>query len=113
MGHIIQYPQWIAAVLLTVYAFIAAPVQLWHHHPAEENTRTEQSSGKQPVITKANISGEDCPVCSHRYAAYTDYYYTIAIAPPTVYISTQPDGSTSLWQVFVLHCSNKGPPHSA
>jgi len=110
MRRIRKYRHWIAAVLLALYAFIACPVQLWHHHPGGENTRAEKKSARQFVIAKGNAPGDDCPICSHRYSTYSDDYHRIDIAPHTVYATILSHGKTALCQAFVFHYSNKGPP---
>ncbi|MBX3253890.1 MAG: hypothetical protein KF862_07080 [Chitinophagaceae bacterium] len=66
-----KYRQIIAAILLTVYAFIAMPVSLWHHHHISEEKQHTNHSGKDEIAQSAGAFSEaGCAVCAHKYSAY-------------------------------------------
>lgn len=71
-----KYKHTIAVVLLAVYAFIATPVQWWHHHTyAVITTSSLQSAGKAKIATphSSNKTIEDnCQICGHHYSIYSN-----------------------------------------
>jgi len=101
-------------VLLALYAFIVAPVQLWHHHgdkTVKEVSAFTASADDTVFSSDADsLSDTDCPVCQHQYAACDND----AAAPEIVIISTP--ATVNGWyaqyafSVFALTASNKGPP---
>lgn len=70
------YKHFLAAFLLAVYSFIAAPAQLWHHHKGMPRCE------KKIVVTNTSLdsisqgvdfpSDNNCPTCSHKYSSYVD-----------------------------------------
>lgn len=114
MKQNLLYRQILAVILLMLYAFIAAPVQLWHHH---KKVTTFSSAG---TIAKLNghstvgvptiSSADDCSICAHKYSAYTDITFFI---PPIFvnwnYLSFQVQDCLPLQQV-IYHTDNRGPP---
>lgn len=110
-----KYRQWIAAILLAVYAFIAAPVQWWHHHaPVEQMNGHEKKLHQQfKAIAKAKSSPDDCAICAHKYSTYFHYSFIPDIAPFYFHAITQPDRCSSLYSSSPFHFSNKSPPVKA
>ncbi|MBP8115332.1 MAG: hypothetical protein KAY50_08245 [Chitinophagaceae bacterium] len=114
MNIIRKYKTFITAILLAVYAFIATPVQLWHHHNYETNTVSGKSSKEKTSTSFSEISQQavdaNCKICSHHYSTFIEAAIIKIEAP---YIVSQ-----SLEQYYVfpilsspfLHFSNKGPP---
>jgi hypothetical protein len=108
------YKYILAAFLLAVYGFIAAPVQLWHQHHYISNATqgTVSSATKSDTVSQSAHSSPEanCPVCSHKYSTYIDD----AIIPfeASLIVHTAKNGVYSL--PFVSACSfllpNKGPP---
>jgi hypothetical protein len=110
-----KYRQWTAAILLLVYAFITTPVQLWHHHPSAKQSRVSESlsvKGYQ-LDSPAGISADDCPVCAHKYSAYTDYKSVLEIPAAVLNADIVPAFSSSIILSLSFYFSNKSPPVSA
>jgi len=105
-----KYKHFIAATLLAIYTFVAAPVQWWHHH----NTGTAAGScqAKQVVIVKATASNSDsgCQICSYKYSAYNDDAFIPFVS--SILIAATKNGHYHL-PVIAMRCFsllNKGPP---
>ncbi|MFC0774171.1 hypothetical protein [Terrimonas alba] len=71
-----RYKHFLAAILLALYAFVATPVQLWHHHddastiPAATSSR---DTNNESISKAGNAASENsCPVCSHKYSTYSN-----------------------------------------
>jgi hypothetical protein len=100
----------LAAFFLAVYAFIATPVQLWHHH--QLNVKVSRSDAQMDSVAHgASIALDtDCPLCSHKYAVYNDpvltsYELTLqatAVKNGCYLLPQLPASPTAL--------PNKGPP---
>jgi hypothetical protein len=108
------YKYWIGAFLLALYTFVATPVQLWHHH-ANAHAANQISSienSQQDIFSQGNGSQQDadCPVCSHKYAAYTDV--AIVSFESTIHIAGAKNGLYQLPAVTApsFPLPNKGPP---
>ncbi|HRP55449.1 hypothetical protein [Agriterribacter sp.] len=112
MTEIRKYRQWAAATLLVVYAFIATPVQLWHHHsPAKQTVASEKTFDKgHPFISSSGISADDCQVCAHKYSTYTSHTCIPEIPAVVFYKDTRPDFCSSIILSPSFHFSNKSPP---
>ncbi|MBX3254893.1 MAG: hypothetical protein KF862_12190 [Chitinophagaceae bacterium] len=66
-----KYRQIIAVILLIVYAFIATPVSLWHHHHVNgEKQHTNYSDKDEIAQSTGTFSEAGCAVCAHQYSAY-------------------------------------------
>jgi hypothetical protein len=108
-----KYKQIIAVLLMALYAFVATPVQLWHHH----NYATASSSGTSDKKETASISTSsgksvdgNCQICSHQYSTYSDYDTVVFTAP--LFIATAKDGFyySSIPSSPLFNFANKGPP---
>lgn len=102
---------------MAVYAFIATPVQLWHHHNYDaQSISSIHPAGNKKIIATANDKKtveNDCKICSHHYSFYSnDDITSFEILRATFnpkkgfYVLTIP---VSPYFTF----SNKGPPHSS
>ncbi|WP_145718726.1 hypothetical protein [Chitinophaga japonensis] len=74
MAFIRKYRQFTASILLAIFAFVATPVQWWHHHAHGFGLGPAAClKEKQPPVLsvkKGLGAGHDCQVCAHKYAAY-------------------------------------------
>jgi hypothetical protein len=108
------YKSLIGAVLLALYAFVATPVPVWHHHAIAHATKQTGSTenSRQDILTQGDGSQQDanCPVCSHKYATYTNV--AIIAFESAITISGAKNGSYQLPAVAALSfpLPNKGPP---
>ncbi|MFT3701278.1 MAG: hypothetical protein QM802_02860 [Agriterribacter sp.] len=106
------YRQYTAAFLLLLYAFIATPVQLWHHHDVAKQFQHDTVK-LQPTIKeqKGSIQTDgNCPVCQHQYTVYTHNNSNVLIAAPLAFSMHK---GQYLLKVFTSPCfvyQNKGPP---
>jgi hypothetical protein len=110
-----KYNIGIATFFLVVYAFIATPVQLWHHHNYNVNTACKDTITKKEATstyksTYETVVDANCATCSHVYSTYS---FTASINFETPLSYTQPKHTSYI--VFIpfsplLHCTNKGPP---
>jgi hypothetical protein len=111
------YRHILAAFLLAAYAFIAAPVQLWHHHKyiATVTAGPVSAAVKGDIVSPdTNSSTEaNCPVCSHKYSIFAND----ALVPPipAVFVPVAKCGCYRLQLISFTSLSlpNKGPPSLA
>jgi hypothetical protein len=106
-----RYKTYISAFLLALYAFIATPVQFWHHHAYPVSSTTSNSKEKTSVTkSPANIFDSNCKICSHHYSVAANDAVTVYFSP-IIFFNTL--------SVFYLlkkianpgyGQSNKGPP---
>lgn len=110
MKVIRKYRNCTAAILLMLYAFIATPVQLWHHHHHSKDLQV--ISAKNIVVSKnANSTSEaNCPICQHQYSIYNDDVISIAIQSVIILLSKQEHYNQQTISSFIFAFSNKGPP---
>jgi hypothetical protein len=114
MTGIRKYKTLIAVVLLMVYAFIATPVQLWHHHNYKVSTATEKSSKQKAESTFSNTSQQatdtNCEICSHHYSIYSDITIIVFDSPSPIFKSNKGHYLFSIPSPTHFNFSNKGPP---
>ncbi len=115
MTELRKYKHAVAVILLTVYAFIATPVQFWHHQNYQgKNTSSLQPDGGAAKITAPDADnktiGDNCQICSHHYSIYSND----AIPAFEIFIS---DTNSKKWfniPTILLapffNFTNKGPP---
>lgn len=107
------YRKLIAALLLSVYLFIAAPVGWWHHHASTGSGGISIGfaiSGNDELL-HAHLSSGDCPVCSHHYSAFleTAFFraeFTVQYLTP-LHKKFCPEAYHS---ISISGLTNKGPP---
>ncbi|HEY8897104.1 MAG TPA: hypothetical protein VIM79_19910 [Niastella sp.] len=60
--------------LLALYAFVATPVQYWHHHTIHAAIQKETQNSRHDQLLQNNGSQQDanCLVCSHKYSSYSE-----------------------------------------
>lgn len=98
---------------MTLYAFVATPVQFWHHHNYA-NTAACGSPDKKETTSFSKSTGKsvegNCQICSHQYSTYSDATAAIFAAP--VFIATAKEGFhfIDLPSSPLFNISNKGPP---
>lgn len=110
-----KYKNVIAVVLLAVYAFIATPVQWWHHHNYCTVTSVSSlQSGSAVKITASNAANKiienNCQICSHHYSIYSsDNVNSFKIFSSTC---NPKDGlnAPAIPLAPYLNSTNKGPP---
>ena len=99
---------------MAVYAFIATPVQLWHHHSYKVNTESVKLAKEKTesnVFKSAQQSADaNCQICSHHYSVYNDVANIVFDVPTLIFPSGKEYYIYSIPSALILSCSNKGPP---
>jgi hypothetical protein len=96
-----------------VYAFIATPVQLWHHHSSADKSSIINNStdGQKSISVKAyGSSSHDCKICSHKYSIYNDDSFKPEQSHEFTYLDTEPVSEFFHIEAPCFNLSNKGPP---
>lgn len=96
-------------MLLALYAFIAAPVSLWHQH----NGTSKKFSNEQNIqsVKKAIASTDaNCKICGHHYAAADNDAITTYSFPVSFLNSYSDFGVLQHITNPGYSQSNKGPP---
>jgi hypothetical protein len=105
-----NYKTIIAVVLLTLYAFIATPVKLWHHHHYVAASHQTDNTKKVTTQESSKTIEGNCQVCSHHYSVYSDD--AIAVVSRLTAVINPKEGfyafATPLLPYF--NSANKGPP---
>lgn len=114
MTNIRKYKTLLAAVLLTVYAFIATPIRLWHYHNYIVNTKSEKSSEQKVAPTFFNSSHHaidaNCKICSHQYSVYSDATIIVFDSPSLTLQSNKEYYFFLIPSYPHFNFFNKGPP---
>lgn len=112
--NIRKYKIIITTILLVIYAFIATPVQLWHHHNNETNSVAEKSSEESQATAFFDASLQfvdgNCQVCAHHHSIFIDTKVLSFTTPIIAFISPEQYYVFSIPSSPSLHFSNKGPP---
>jgi hypothetical protein len=108
-----KYRPIIAAVVFALYAFIATPVQVWHHHkqiPVAGTSSTLDDKGNTVSKFTETAADVNCQICSHKYSTYSDDAL-IPIGSSLVLIGER-NGfySPQLISAAFFAFPNKGPP---
>lgn len=99
---------------MALYAFVATPVQFWHHHNYAAQTTVSGSSEKKEATSLSKSTGKsvegNCQICSHQYSTYNDGSTVIFAAP--VFIANAKEGFyfRVISSVPLFNLANKGPP---
>ncbi|HEY0610912.1 MAG TPA: hypothetical protein VGD35_14680 [Chitinophaga sp.] len=107
MSALSTYRQLIAAILLALYAFIATPVEHWHHH-ARAVSGTDLTVYPKAKVT--NAGKEHCTICAHQYTVYEESIpfhwqsWSLLLGIITCFYWK------GITLFITLSCSNKGPP---
>ena len=99
--------------MMALYAFVATPIQFWHHHNNTDSLATSKSNKKGTtsfskdagVFTEAN-----CQVCTHQYASYCNGLIEIFDSPLFVVAPKNRQYYSSIPLSPIFKFSNKGPP---
>ncbi|WP_332732614.1 hypothetical protein [Flavihumibacter sp.] len=109
-----KYRQFIAIILMALYAFVATPVQFWHHHKDEQQSGVTRQAEKNDAESLSSSAGKslegNCETCSHKFSSYNEGA-TIIFAAPVFYPVLKAGFYYSLVPSSPLfRLSNKGPP---
>lgn len=105
-----KYTQTLAIFLLALYAFVATPTAIWHAHATQKtHTSFVDSAGSFSDDDMNNFS-EDCSVCGHHYAIYTNDTTVYSSPFHNFFVNKQVDFPSSLRSYPQYTHSNKGPP---
>ena len=99
--------------MLVLYAFIATPVQLWHHHAPL--AKAVQIPGKlnqvdATITIKGHNNGIDCSICSNEYAIYNNDAVALQIIKVTLRVTTNTYYLLNITAPPYTGIFNKGPP---
>lgn len=106
------YKVLLGVFLLALYAFVATPVQYWHHHTIHAAKQSQHKNSQQPQLLQDDGSQQDanCPVCSHKYSSYSEIEI-IAFEPcnnmPVTQLASYLLTAVTAPSFFL---PNKGPP---
>ncbi len=93
-----------------VYAFIATPVQLWHHHNiVKEKKEVADTKGTLSQGT-GSAPESNCPVCSHKYSIYNDHALLLGISSIAGFLPRYKPYIREAGSLSIPAFSNKGPP---
>lgn len=117
MTELRKYKHLIAVVLLVVYAFIATPVQLWHHHNDEATSISSLQSNDAAKISTPDANNktleDNCQICGHHYSIYrSSDVFILKIFASTI------NPKEGLYALAIplapyFNSANKGPPVEA
>jgi hypothetical protein len=104
------YTRFASAILLAVYMFVAAPLQLFHHHPVKTFKNYGARQLKAYVLEDGKDSGSSCSICTHQLQPYI---YNDRFEVPSL-IQSQVTAykfiSHKLFTVAIFFASDRGPP---
>jgi hypothetical protein len=104
----------LGAFLLALYAFVATPVQYWHHHKTVHAAKPDLAKNSQQHLFFQDGDGSqqdaNCPVCSHKYSTYSEI--SIIAFEPCIQVTGAQYGCYQLPSVTApsFPLPNKGPP---
>lgn len=109
-----KYKPFAALVLIVLYAFIATPVQLWHHHKfvisAETSSLQKDDKSAQVASAAADTLEDNCQLCSHQYSVYGNDHVAFFELVRTVSIPREGFYALTIPSAPCFDSSNKGPP---
>jgi hypothetical protein len=105
-----RYREIIAAVLWVLYAFIATPVQLWHHHNIAKETKQSAKGNRILSESKSTTADVNCPICHHQYSVYNDDVIIPAIPAVTEFSLQNGHYIPAPLHYPSFSFQNKGPP---
>ena len=114
MTELRKYKKIVAVVLLAAYAFIATPVQWWHHH----NYGTASTSSLQTVDAKKITAPaaenktvkDNCQICGHHYSIYSNDDVAVFKIFSSVINPKQGFYALAIPLAPYFNSTNKGPP---
>jgi hypothetical protein len=104
-----SHKNFLASLLLVLYAFIATPVSYWHHHTSLSYNK---NAGKTSFsVNVANASGDfDCEICSHHYLDAGNHAIAAFFTPPLFIKTVNSFYLLKKLPISVYRQFNKGPP---
>ena len=105
-----KYKTVVAVFMLALYAFIATPVSLWHHHKLNTTIVSKEQKLQAVQQNSKNICVENCPVCSHQYAVFTNAGATPKFSPISLLQAFKPFYLLQNIESPCFDKTNKGPP---
>ena len=106
-----------AAVLLVVYAFIATPVQFWHHHNYAVKTTSSLQSVDKAKITAPDADAktieDNCQICGHHYSIYSNDDVPVFKIFSAVFNPKEGFYALAIPLAPYFNSANKGPPSIA
>ena len=114
MTELRKYKQLVAVILLTVYAFIATPVQWWHHHnyAADAASSLQQVDAKKITAPDAENKSikDNCQICGHHYSIYSNDDVTVFKIFASAINRKEGFYALAIPLAPYLNSTNKGPP---
>jgi hypothetical protein len=105
------YKAWIAYFLLSVYVFIATPVQFWHHHTYSSGDLISHSKEERTVSkSDANTVDANCQICSHHFSEYAGDTPIIFVVVAPIEIATGNFSLQSIPTSPFFNYTGRGPP---
>lgn len=109
-----KYNPFVAVLLLALYAFIATPTHLWHHHTPKNiktsNTTSESNANTNIAKDIYQNSETNCSICSHHYSFYTNVDTPIYQFIGVKHFSIHANYTTHFIGILPSINVNKGPP---
>jgi hypothetical protein len=104
--------------LKAVYAFIAIPVQFWHHHSYANTDGTSflQPDDIQKITfndTSAKTAAGNCQVCSHHYSVHCNDDITVLNIVSPVFTPEEGFYVLTVPLTPYFNSANRGPPAAA
>lgn len=100
----------LASLLLALYAFVALPASLWHHHHCNHGTVVSKQLTDVLTAKGKTVSQAGCDICNHQYSVYDGgsnfEFFCLKPVATLSFASMTPQ----LPDAFILKASNKGPP---
>jgi hypothetical protein len=94
-----------------VYAFIATPVQFWHHHKSPASICISDTKEEKTISKSTGKTVEmNCQICSHHYSVYTGGTPTVFEIAVTVAVANESFSLQSIPAAPFFHFAGRGPP---
>jgi hypothetical protein len=94
-----------------VYAFIATPVQFWHHHKYAGSISASHSK-EEKIVSKSEGKAVEanCQICSHHYSIYADDASTVFVIALTKEVAGESFPLQSIPAAPFFNSTGRGPP---
>lgn len=107
MKYSLSHKRILSALLLLLYTFIAAPVQLWHHHnPSSAKQLSKLTIGKAGI----NAQTQECKICQHTYTDYADDAFTFNAGTSLLHAGINNVSIPHYKFLLLVSPGNKSPP---
>ena len=95
-------------------AFIATPVQWWHHHNYAVKTTSSLQSANKAKITAPDSTNktieDNCQICGHHYSIYSNDAVPVFKIFSAVINPKEGFYALAIPLAPYFHSTNKGPP---